>query len=115
MRPLVTPPIKKSISSRDRFSPSLFFRITSCGLKLLSLVTLHQNSGLSGHSEPLPHRIESFARLRLHAHTCGIDSQHLCDVLAHGVDIRPELRLLEQNRRVDINYVEIALACQPHY
>src|SRR6185295_11168486 len=115
MRPLVTPATKKSISSRERLSPSLFFLMTSCGLKQLSLVALHKNSGLSGHSEPLPHRIEPFARLRLHVHAVGIDSQYPGDVFAHGIDVRPELWRLKQDGRINIDYVETAFAGQPHH
>src|SRR6185503_10972530 len=110
MRPLVTPATKKSISSRERLSLSLFFLMTSCGLKQLSLVALHKNSGLSAHSEPLPHRIESFACLRLHTHTPGIDSQHFGDVFTHGIDVGPEFWRFKQDRRVNIDYVETAFA-----
>src|SRR5215203_2838462 len=115
MRPLVTPAMKKSISSRERFSPSLFFLMTSCGLKQLSLVALHKHSGLSGHSEPLPHRIDAFTRLRLHTHTTGINSQHSGDVFAHGVDVAPESWCFEQNCRINVHYVETAFARQPHH
>src|SRR5215212_11619982 len=80
-----------------------------------SLVALHQNSGLSGHSEPLPHRVESFAGLCFHTHATGIDSQHARDVFAHGVDVGPEFWCFEQNCRVDVDYVKTAFAGQPHH
>src|SRR6185503_4755938 len=115
MRPLVTPAMKNSISSRDKLSPSRFFLMTSCGLKQLSLVALHKNSGLSGHSEPLPHRVDTFARLRLHTHAAGVDSQHFGDVFAHGIDVGSEFWPFEQNCRVNIDYVETAFARQPHH
>src|SRR5215210_9461112 len=110
MRPLVTPPTKKSISSRDKLSPSLFFLMTSCGLKLLSLVALHQNSGLSGHSQPLPHRIDAFARFCFDTHASSIHSQHTRDIFAHGVDVAPEFWRFEQDCRINIDYVETAFA-----
>src|SRR6185369_5030262 len=115
MRPLVTPSMKKLISSRDRLSPSRFFRMTSCGLKLLSLVTLHQNSGLSRYREPLTDRIESFTRLCFHADASGIDTERYCDVQTHRIDVTPNLRRFENDCRVDIHNVQTALPRQPHH
>src|SRR5215204_2147365 len=115
MLPVVTPPMKNSISSRDRFCPSLFFLMTSCGLKLLSLVALHKNSGLSRHSQPLPYRVESLACLGLYTHASRIDSQHACDILAHRVDITSEFWPFEQDYRINIDYMETAFARQPHH
>src|SRR5205085_11803077 len=64
---------------------------------------------------PLPQRVECFARLCLDTHTTRIDSQHSGDVFAHGVDVSPEFWRLEQDCRVDVDYVEIAFAHQPHH
>src|SRR6185436_3917654 len=115
MRPLVTPATKNSISSRDKLSPSRFFLMTSCGLKQLSLVALHKNSGLSGHSEPLPHRVDAFARLRLYTHASSVDSQDARNVLAHQIDVASEFWRFEQDCRVNVDYVETAFARQPHH
>src|SRR4029078_3696582 len=115
MRPLVTPSMKKSISSRDRLSPSRFFLMTSCGLKLLSLVAPHESNGLNSHSYPLPHRIDSLARLRLYTHTTGVDAKHARDIRAHRIDVGPEFWLLEQDCRIDVNHMETAFTRQPHY
>src|SRR5690349_9188038 len=115
MRLLVTPATKKSISSRERLTPSLFFLMTSCGLKQLSLVALHKHSGLSGHSEPLPHRIDTLTRLRFYTHTPCVDAQHIRDVFAHGVDVGSEFWRFEQDCRVNVHHVETAFAGQPHH
>src|SRR6185436_686627 len=89
--------------------------MTSCGLKQLSLVALHKNSGLSGHSEPLPHRVDTFARLRFHTHASSIDSQHARNVFAHSIDVASEFWRFEQDCRVNVDYVETAFARQPHH
>src|SRR5437762_13253156 len=46
MVPRVTPSMKNVISSRERCSPSRFFRITSCGLNCFLLVYVTQTVSL---------------------------------------------------------------------
>ena len=76
---------------------------------------LHKYSGLSCYCEPLPYRVESFARLRFDAHTTRVDSENARDVFAHGIDVGPELRTFEQNCRINIYHLETAFARQPHH
>src|SRR5574338_1702429 len=89
--------------------------MTSCGLKLLSLVALHQHSGLTRYRKPLSDRIESFTGFCFYAHARDVNSEDAGDVLTHRVDIRAYLWRFEQDCRIDVDDVQAALADQPHH